>query len=201
MLLPKTRKALTGYGLPSRMACSSVGICAAGRSAPSPPSILKRSPPSRFAFACGVRFSIRLGKRPRPCMPNTQPPGTSILPVSAGIIEIARMVWMQLGVCSIAQPQSSSAGLVSANRRAAALILSAATQVIGSAHSGGKARDVVGQRVETVGPALDERRVVELLADDDVEHARAPARRPCRAGAAATGRRAARVRSGAGRPR
>ena len=69
-------------------------------------------------------------------MPNTQPPGTSMLPVSAGSIETARMVWMQFGVCSMAQPHSSIAGLVCANSRAAARILSAATQVIGSAHSG-----------------------------------------------------------------
>ena len=56
-------------------------------------------------------------------MPNTQPPGTSMLPVSAGSIETARMVWMHFGVCSMAQPQSSKAGLVCANRRAAARIL------------------------------------------------------------------------------
>ena len=73
-------------------------------------------------------------------MPNTQPPGTSMLPVSAGSMETARMVWMHFGVCSMAQPQSSMAGLVRANSRAAARILSAATQVIGSAHSGVKLR-------------------------------------------------------------
>ena len=77
-------------------------------------------------------------------MPNTQPPGTSILPVSTGNIETARTVWMHFGVCSIAQPQSSMAGLVRANRRAAARIFSAATQVIGSAHSGGKRRTCSG---------------------------------------------------------
>ena len=69
-------------------------------------------------------------------MPNTQPPGTSMLPVSAGSIETARTVWMHFGVCSMAQPHSIMAGLVRAKRRAAARILSAATQVIGSAHSG-----------------------------------------------------------------
>ena len=42
-----------------------------------------------------------------PCMPNTQPPGTSTLPVNAGSMESARTVWMHFGVCSIAQPHSS----------------------------------------------------------------------------------------------
>ena len=59
-----------------------------------------------------------------------------MLPVSAGSIETARTVWMQFGVCSIAQPHSSIAGFTCANRRAAARILSAGTHVIGSAHSG-----------------------------------------------------------------
>ena len=35
---------------------------------------------------------MRLGKRPAPFMPKIQPPGTSILPVRAGMIEIARTV-------------------------------------------------------------------------------------------------------------
>ncbi len=69
-------------------------------------------------------------------MPKIQPPGTSMLPVMAGIIDSARIVWIVLGVCSIAQPHSSIAGLTVANRRAAARILSAGTQVMGSAHSG-----------------------------------------------------------------
>ena len=47
-------------------------------------------------------------------MPKTQPPGTSMLPVSAGSIEIARTVWMVFGVCSMAQPHSIIDGFVAA---------------------------------------------------------------------------------------
>ena len=67
------------------------------------------------AEALGVHLRRQVldqaGKRPRPCMPKTQPPGTSTLPVIAGSIERARMVWMHFGVCSMAQPHSSIAGL------------------------------------------------------------------------------------------
>lgn len=68
-------------------------------------------------------------------MPKTQAPGTSTLPVIAGSSDTARTVWMQFGVCSRAQP-SIMAGGVCANMRAAARTWSAATQVMGSAHSG-----------------------------------------------------------------
>ena len=61
-----------------------------------------------------MRFSIRLGNRPSPFIPKTQPPGTSTLPVSAGSIEIARTVWMVFGVCSMAQPHSIIDGFVAA---------------------------------------------------------------------------------------
>jgi hypothetical protein len=37
-----------------------------------------------------------------------------MLPVSAGSIDTARTVWMQFGVCSMAQPHSIIDGLVAA---------------------------------------------------------------------------------------
>ena len=49
---------------------------------------------------------------------------------------MARAVWIEFGECSIAHPHSTVAGLLAANSLAAARIWSAATQVIGSAHSG-----------------------------------------------------------------
>ncbi len=69
-----------------------------------------------------------------------------MLPVSAGRMEIARAVWIELGVCSIAQPHSSVAGLVVANSRAAARMVSAGTQVMGSAHSGVNGRTCAASR-------------------------------------------------------
>ena len=48
---------------------------------------------------------------------------------AANAIETARTVWMHLGVCSIAQPHSSIAGLTRAKSRAASRIFSAGTQV------------------------------------------------------------------------
>ncbi len=69
-------------------------------------------------------------------MPQTQPPGTSMLPVMAGSMARARQVWKQLGVCSTATPHSRVAGFEVAKRRAASRIFSAGTQVIPSAHAG-----------------------------------------------------------------
>ena len=69
-----------------------------------------------------------------------------MLPVSAGSSAIARAVWIELGVCSIAQPHSSVAGRVAANSRAPARIVSAFTQVIGAAHSGVKVRTCAASR-------------------------------------------------------
>ena len=68
---------------------------------------LKRSAPSRLAFASGVRISIRLGKRPSAV--HTEHPASRYIDVAghAGSIESARTVWMHFGVCSIAQPHSS----------------------------------------------------------------------------------------------
>ena len=43
-------------------------------------------------------------------MPKIQPPGTSMFPVTPGKSATARTVWMQLGVCSMAQPHSTVAG-------------------------------------------------------------------------------------------
>ena len=202
MLLPNTRKAFTGYGLPSRIACSSVGICAAGRSAPSPPSILKRSAPSRLAFASGVRFSIRLGKAADAV--HAEHPAARHVDVAGERRQHRDRAHGLDAVRACARwrsPIRACAGLVCANRRAAARIFSAATQVIGSAHSGVNGAHMLAQRVEAVRPALDERRVVELLADDDVEHRQRERVVRCRAAPAARRRRGARARSRADRRR
>ena len=103
-------------------------------------------------------------------MPNTQPPGTSILPVSAGSIETARMVWMHFGVCSMAQPQSSIAGLVRREQARGGANLVGGNPGDRLGPFGRVLLHAFGERVEAVRPLRHERFVVQFLADDDVEH-------------------------------
>ena len=94
-----------------------------------------------------------------------------MLPVIAHRQLSAWMVLVASALLSSGWPKRIAAGLASAYMRAACTIFSAGTQVICATFSGGYSWTRSLQLVEAVRPFLDEFLVVEVLVDDDVEHA------------------------------
>ena len=80
------------------------------------------------------------------------------------------MVWMHFGVCSMAQPQSSKAGLAAGKqtRGGADLVGGDPSDRLGPFRR--ELLHMRGEFGEAVRPLRDEGLVVEFLADDDIEH-------------------------------